>query len=186
MAAPPPAEFSPDDDADLFRAAVADAKPVADNGRARLRKPAPKPIPHQLLKDEQRVLKEALEHPVFWDEGLEHADTVSFLRPGLPRKILRRLRAGDWTLQHELDLHGLRTDEAKSYLIEFLAECLRQGVRCVRIVHGKGLRSKNREPVLKNKVRHWLMQRDEILAFIEPHAAAGGSGAVVVLLKSSI
>lgn len=186
MALPPPPELSPDDDLDLFRAAVSDAIPVVGRARAEIRRPRPQPIPQQLLKDEQRVLAEALEHPTLWSEDLEHSEALSFLRPGLPRNILRRLRGGDWVVQSELDLHGLRTDEAKGQLTLFLAECKKQGLRCVRIVHGKGLRSKNREPVLKHKVRHWLTQRDEILAFVEARSVSGGSGAVIVLLKSPL
>ncbi len=86
-------------------------------------------------------------------------------------------------IQDELDLHGLTTPEARALLVEFLNRCLRRGWRYVRIIHGKGLRSKNREPVLKQKVANWLMQRDEILGFCQARNIEGGSGAVVVLLK---
>jgi DNA-nicking Smr family endonuclease len=95
------------------------------------------------------------------------------------------LRGGHWVVQSELDLHGLRVDEAREALARFLAEVRRRGDRCVRIIHGKGLRSRNREPVLKSKVRGWLRQRDEVLAFVEARPIAGGSGAVVVLLKAA-
>ncbi len=186
MALPPQPELPPDDDLDLFRAAVSDAKPVAASARAQIDRPRPQPVPQQLLKDEKRVLAEALEHPALWSEDIEHSEALSFLRPGLPRHILRRLRGGDWVVQDELDLHGLRTDEAKSRLAAFLTECKKQRLRCVRIIHGKGLRSKNREPVLKHKVRHWLTQRDDVLAFVEARAVSGGSGAVMVLLKSAV
>jgi DNA-nicking Smr family endonuclease len=88
-------------------------------------------------------------------------------------------------LQDQLDLHGLTVVEARELLIMFLNECRRHDARCVRIIHGKGLRSKNREPVLRNKVASWLMQRDEVLAFCQARRADGGSGAVVVLLKAA-
>lgn len=186
MASSIPKREDPLDDFSLFRKEVADAKPVVSGRRVLLRQAKPKPVPLQLLKDEQNVLREALQDALPWAEDVEHSESLTFLRPGLPRRILRKLRGGEWVVQDELDLHGLRTDEAKDRFIEFLAECKRLGLRCVRIIHGKGLRSKNREPVLKNKVRRWLTQRDEILAFVEARPLAGGSGAVIVLLKSAI
>jgi DNA-nicking Smr family endonuclease len=106
-----------------------------------------------------------------------------FLRPGLPREILRKLRRTHWVIQDTLDLHGLTGDEAVAETAVFLAECKREGRRCVRIVHGKGLRSPGREPVLKRRIRKLLTRRDEVLAFAEPRAQHGGGGAVVVLLQ---
>jgi DNA-nicking Smr family endonuclease len=176
--------MSPDDLA-LFRSAVADATPVRASVKAVQHKPRPAPIPTQLRRDEQQVLKEALADPNHWPDDAEPGEALSFLRPGLPRNILRRLRSGHWIVQEEMDLHGLRTDEAKSHLITFLNDSKKRGLRCVRVIHGKGLRSKNREPVLKHKVRHWLTQRDEILAFIEARPIFGGGGAVIVLLKAA-
>jgi DNA-nicking Smr family endonuclease len=88
-------------------------------------------------------------------------------------------------LQAELDLHGMISVEARQAVAAFLAECCKRGKRCVRIIHGKGLGSKNKEPVLRTKVKHWLMQKDEVLAFCQARTMDGGSGAVVVLLKSS-
>ena len=87
-------------------------------------------------------------------------------------------------IQDELDLHGHTALEARESLVRFLNDCLRNGARCVRIIHGKGLRSKNREPVLKTKVANWLIQRNEVLAFCQARQVDGGSGAVMVLLKS--
>ena len=96
---------------------------------------------------------------------------------------MRKLRRGHWVIQDELDLHGFTVPDARELLVEFLALCARKGLRCVRIIHGKGLRSKNRQPVLKQKVANWLMRRDEILAFCQARPTEGGGGAVVVLLK---
>jgi DNA-nicking Smr family endonuclease len=67
---------------------------------------------------------------------------------------------------------------------EFLRQCRARRLGCVRIVHGKGLRSRNREPVLKRKVYHWLRMREEVLAFAQAPATEGGAGAVLVLLKT--
>ncbi len=131
------------------------------------------------------MIFESLHDPVRWDEETETGEELSFVRPGLSRQILRRLRRGEWVSQAELDLHGLTKLEAKIELVNFLFGCGRRGIRCIRIIHGKGLRSKNREPVLKLHVRHWLMQRDEVLAFVQARPVDGGGGAVMVLLKSS-
>ena len=98
--------------------------------------------------------------------------------------MARMLRRGHWVIQDEIDLHGLTAPEAHALLAAFLAASLRRGLRCVRVIHGKGLRSKNREPVLRNKVARWLMQRDEVLAYCQARRTEGGSGAVVVLLKA--
>ena len=116
------------------------------------------------------------------DEGL--GEERAYLRPGLQRQVLRRLRRGHWAVEDTLDLHGMNRVEAASSVAEFLRECLSRGRRCVCIVHGKGLGSPNREPVLKGMLRGWLVARDEVLAFTQAPAAQGGGGALVVLLKS--
>ena len=96
---------------------------------------------------------------------------------------MRRLRRGHWRIQDELDLHGLTRDTARARLVDFLAFCLQHDAKCVRIIHGKGLGSKNHEPILKQLVKSWLMQRSEVLAFIPARPADGGAGALLVLLK---
>jgi len=118
------------------------------------------------------------------DDDAEVEDDWAYLRPGLPREILRKLRRTHWVIQDQVDLHGLNADEAALAMAEFLADCRRRGVRCVRIVHGKGLRSRGREPVLKRRIRRLLTRRDEVLAYVEPRAIHGGGGAVVALLEA--
>jgi DNA-nicking Smr family endonuclease len=98
--------------------------------------------------------------------------------------VLRKLRRGFWATQDQLDLHGLRTDEARQLMVDFLNAALKHGMRCVRVVHGKGLRSVNAQPVLRAKVGKWLAQRDEVLAFVQARPEDGGSGAVMILLKA--
>lgn len=173
------------DDVYLFRQAVADAVPLSPHGRYLHDIPPPPPIPLSRLRDEREVILESLQDPECWDEAAETGEELSYVRAGLPRQILRRLR-NQWVAQAELDLHGLRRLEAKQEVARFLLECRRRGVRCVRIVHGKGLGSKNREPVLKIHVRHWLTQRDEVLAYVQAKPADGGAGAVMVLLKGAM
>jgi len=114
---------------------------------------------------------------------METGEELVFLRPGLSREILKRLRRGHWVVQEHLDLHGMNTEQARHLLAQFLAACSRRNRRCIRIIHGKGLRSPNREPVLKNKVRLWLARRDDVLAFCQAPATQGGGGALLVLLK---
>ena len=97
--------------------------------------------------------------------------------------MLRKLRRGHWVIQSQLDLHGMRREEAREALAEFLKQAVKRGIRCVRVIHGKGLGSVNREPVLKNKVRNWLVQKEEVIAFCEARNIDGGAGAVLVLLK---
>lgn len=175
----------PDEDKLAFQEAMEDVTPLAPHGRTVLQAPRLPPLPLYLYQDERAALLASLKDPVRWDADREFESDASFIRPGLARQTLRRLRRGEWHTQAELDLHGLTKIEAKQELVEFLHECGRRGARCVRIIHGKGLRSKNREPILKLHVRHWLMQRDEVLAFVQARPVDGGSGAVIVLLKSA-
>lgn len=174
----------PEADLELFRAATEDVQPLGHHGRflhPPLRLP---PLPLNRLRDEREVIHEAMHDPLQWDEEKETGDEASYVRSGISRQVLRRLRRGEWICQAELDLHGLIKSDAKRELAEFLHDCLRRGVRCVRIIHGKGLRSRNREPVLKHHVRHWLTQWDQILAFVQARPVDGGGGALMVLLKS--
>ena len=114
---------------------------------------------------------------------LDTDDSLSYRRTGIGPDVLRRLRRGEWIIQDQLDLHGHRVEEARDALGEFLREVVRRGLRCVRVVHGKGLGSKGREPVLKAKVRGWLVQRDDVIAFCQARGADGGAGALIVLLR---
>jgi DNA-nicking Smr family endonuclease len=169
-------------DLDAFREAVRDAKPLKPHNRVVHETPKPRPIPAKREEDERAVLDELARLTL--DDDAEFEDDGRYLRPGLPPDILRKLRRTHWVIQASLDLHGLTGDEAVAETAVFLAGCKRSGVRCVRIIHGKGLRSPGREPVLKRRIRKLLTRRDEVLAFVEPRPLHGGSGAVVVLLEA--
>ena len=160
-----------------------DVTPLPRLNRAPLIKAQPGPEAQQRLRDERAVLVESLSDSDAWEAGFEAGDELNFLREGLATDTLRKLRRGHWLIQNEIDLHGLTVAEARPALVEFLNHCLHEGLRCVRIIHGKGLGSKNGEPVLKRKVASWLMQREEILAFCQARRTDGGGGAAVVLLK---
>ena len=175
---------SPEDDADLFRAAVGDAVPLrAPRRHVRPGRETP-PVPVQSLLDEHSALAESRDGALGAAATLEAGDEASFVREGISRQVLRKLRRGHWVVQGELDLHGMTRAEAREAVGAFLRASVRHARRCVRIVHGKGLGSKNREPVLKAKVRLWLAQRDEVLAYCQAPAVQGGSGAVLVLLRA--
>ena len=187
-AAPKQALIKPSPEPDgplLFRRAVADAIPLPPSNRADIRRPRPKPIARQRLRDERQVMVDALSDPWDWESAISTGEELTFVRPGVPTAALRKLRRGGWVIHGELDLHGHTGDEARMALAVFLNRCKIEDRRCVRIIHGKGHGSKNRLPVLKNKVGHWLMQREDVLAFCQARTVDGGAGAVIVLLKSS-
>lgn len=157
--------------------------PLAPPARAHL---PPAPHPPQAAsraRDDAAVLVESVADDIDVESLLETDEALSFRRPGIGPDVLRQLRRGRWVIQAEIDLHGHRVDEARVALGEFLRAALKRGQRCVRIVHGKGLGSKGGQPVLKNKVRRWLAQRDEVIAFCQARPALGGAGALIVLLR---
>ena len=167
----------------LFARAAGKVQPLAVPPRVPLARDLPPPVPVQLKLDERRVLQEALGDEFDTSTLLDVDDAMSFRRPGVGTDVTRKLRKGDWSIQREIDLHGLRRDDAREALSEFVRESHRQGIRCVRVVHGKGLGSPGKTPVLKGKVQGWLIQKNEVMAFVQARAAEGGAGALVVLLK---
>ena len=167
-----------DETQDEFRKAVAGVKPLKRPKRVSLRGPAPAPVPHQRRRDETAALAESLSGPLSVDDALDTGEELSYLREGMARETLRKLRRGHWVIQDGIDLHGLNRDQATMIVVEFLEQCLARGLRCVRIVHGKGL------GILKAKLGKWLPQREEVLAYCQAPASEGGSGALLVLLKT--
>ena len=172
-----------DNDLNLFREAVKDARPFTAP-LVHSYKLNPKPIPKQFIRDEQQALADSLSDHFIPAHELETGEELLYLRDGHSPDILSKLRRGHWVVQAAIDLHGLVSDEARLYVSTFISDCKKNGIRCVRIVHGKGLGSRNREPVLKHKLRGWLMQKDEVIAYAEARRQDGGSGAVIVLLKA--
>jgi DNA-nicking Smr family endonuclease len=170
---------------DLFSLTVGPVQPLRPTGRARQARALPSPIPRQRLRDEREALRESLSDEFNVDTLLETDETLSFRRPEIGLDVVRKLRRGGWAIQAQIDLHGLRRDAARVQLNAFIREAAESGLRCVRVVHGKGLGSPGREPVLKARVRGWLVQKNEVLAFVQARPAEGGSGALVVLLKAA-
>ncbi len=174
-----------EDDRALFRAAVADARPLAPHGRIEPPRYRPAAIPNQFLRDEREALRDSLSDAIDVDSLLETDAALSFRRHGIPPDTVRRLRRGRWVIQSEIDLHGLRSDEARVAIQQFIHAARAHDRRCVRVIHGKGLSSPGREPVLKRKVLGWLMQMDDVLAFCQARPCDGGAGALVVLLRAA-
>lgn len=170
-------------DKNLFQRAAGKVQRLGEHGRVHHPPEPVAPIPAQRQLDDQRVLHEAISDQFDASTLLEVDDALSFRRPGIGIDVARKLRRGHWSIQSEIDLHGLRSDDAREALAGFLRDATRQGLRCVRVVHGKGLGSPGKTPVLKGKVHGWLVQKNEVLAFVQARGDEGGAGAVVVLLK---
>ncbi|HHM06220.1 MAG TPA: DNA mismatch repair protein MutS [Gammaproteobacteria bacterium] len=165
----------------LFRAAVSDAKPLKRE-RTAIARPMPSPTPRQKLLDQGRLREEML-HGKLDPADLETGEELNYLRPGIPRLVMRRLRRGQYSVGAELDLHGFTLPRAQQALGDFLRTCRVRGIRCVRIVHGKGLNSPDGVPVIKLKLQHWLRQRREVLAYCSARPVDGGAGALYALLE---
>ncbi|MFA7488923.1 MAG: Smr/MutS family protein [Lysobacteraceae bacterium] len=167
----------------LFELAVGPVQRLRSHGRVEHVPRAVAPRPLQRERDEALVMREALSDE-FDIETLLHTDEMlSYRHPGLGPDVVRKLREGRWSIQRQIDLHGLRTDEAREALGRFIRETHQLGLRCVRVVHGKGLGSPGRTPVLKSSVLRWLVQKNEVMAFVQARPAEGGAGALVVLLR---
>lgn len=169
----------------LFEKAVGAVRRLPHHGLHTGSPQPPKPYPHQRERDEQAVMQEALSDGFDAETLLFTDEHLSYRRTGMGPDVVRKLRAGEWSLQAEIDLHGLRTDEARDTLSRFIRESHKHGLRCVRVVHGKGLGSPGKTPVLKSRVHSWLVQKNEVMAFVQARPAEGGAGALVVLLRPS-
>lgn len=177
-------EQAPHDDGSLFEFANDGTRPLKQTDRIEHDTPPPLPTPRMRTQDEQNVLHDSLHQPISFEDRLDMGVEDAFLRTGLPRRILTDLRRGRWVVQAELDFHGLNRDEARAALGTFIANSLHRGMRCVRLIHGKGLHSQGRIGVLKHLSRNWLAQREEILAFCQARPHDGGEGALLILLRA--
>jgi DNA-nicking Smr family endonuclease len=172
-------------EATLFRREMKDAVVLPPPNRFVPQPGFVPPIPLQTELDEQAALDQSMSDEIDIESLLDTDANLSYRRSTISLEVVRKLRKGRWSIKAQLDLHGLRTDEARLVLAKFLQHCQRNDWRCVRVIHGKGLGSPDKEPVLKGKVLKWLVQRDEVLAFCQARPNDGGAGALVVLLKAS-
>ena len=169
----------------LFTRAIGKVAPLPAHNKAHLPSPPREPVATQLKKDEAQVIQDSLSDEFDVSTLLDTDDALSFRRPTVGPEVTRKLRKGDWAIQREIDLHGLRSDEARLALTTFIRDAHKHGIRCVRVVHGKGLGSPGKTPVLKSKVHSWLVQKNQVMAFVQAKPAEGGAGALVVLLTPS-
>ena len=168
---------------DLFALSVGPVLPLRAAARTPIDRPRPGPLPRQRERDDAQVLREAISDEFDVETLLETDDALSYRRPDIGPDVVRKLRRGVRVIQAHIDLHGLRRDAAREQLGAFLRDADRHGLRCVRIVHGKGNGSPGREPVLKSKVKAWLVQKHAVLAFAQARASEGGHGALLVLRR---
>ncbi len=173
----------------FFAHAVGAVKPLPPKHRPGERAVLPltqaAPIAVQHQRDEHAVMREALSDEFDVETLLDTDDALSYRRSGIGTDVTRKLRKGGWSIQGQVDLHGLRREDAREALVDFIKDAARMGWRCVRVVHGKGLGSPGKTPVLKGKVQSWLIQKQEVLAFVQARPAHGGAGALVVLLAQN-
>lgn len=171
-----------EDDRSLFRAAVGEVKRL-HNDRHEQRPSPPPARPYQRERETREVMLSLSRDPQA-PTDVQPGDYLSYARPGLARAVIKRLRRGQYRIDAELDLHGMSVAEAKNNVLDFTHEARRRGLGCVRIIHGKGWRSGNQGPVLKQNVNDWLPRIDDVLAFCSAVPADGGTGAVYVLIKA--
>jgi DNA-nicking Smr family endonuclease len=169
---------------DIFAVTVGAVMPVRAHATAP-GKPPPAASARQRERDEAAVMLEAISDEFDVESLLDTDDSLSFRRADIGPEVVRKLRRGVWAIQAQLDLHGLRREEAREKLNHFIHDAKRHGMRCVRVIHGKGNGSPGREPVLKGKVKAWLVQKKEVIAFTQARASDGGNGALMVLLAPS-
>lgn len=175
------------EDSQLFRESMLDLGviPLAADDHV-LFNPVPRaPIPRQRHADEREALLESLSAPLGLQDRLEGGDEPFYLRHGVKKSVLFDLRRARWSVQAQIDLHGYTRDEAREELNFFIAQCRHAGIRCVRVIHGRGLSSPNRQSVLRQLTRGWLMQMESVLAYCQARPQDGGEGALITLLRTS-
>ena len=171
-----------DEDKEAFRKAMSGATPLKTNGRVPVHKPKPKPKARFRRADEEAVLLESLDDDI---DTIEHhaGAALRFHRQHVGRRTMRKLTRGGYSVQAEIDLHGMTLAEAKPRLRDFIQYNAEQDRLCVRVVHGKGLGSGERGPVLKSAVNSWLRRWSNVIAFVSTRQVDGGTGAIYVLLQ---
>ncbi len=171
-----------DEDRNLFQQAIGTVRPIKQRSMPPA-KPQPAPEPLQSLLDEARVSNELFDSTID-PAQIEVGEELSYLKDGHSPQLLRKLKRGQFSVADEIDLHQMTAAVARDAIAQFLAECKREGRLCVKIIHGKGLRSRKQGPVLKRLVDSSLRRRADVLAYASAKASAGGTGALIVLLRS--
>ncbi|PAS99681.1 MAG: hypothetical protein BSR46_06705 [Candidatus Dactylopiibacterium carminicum] len=171
------------EEARLLGQALQGVQPIRQT-RVAMKTPKPRPVPLQHQRDEQAALAESIYAPTSLDLHLEGGDELRYLANGVARNTLRDLRRGRWVVQDAVDLHGCNRDEARELLAACMGQWRKKGIRCVRVIHGKGRGSPGREPILKRLVAGWLMNYADVMAYCQARLVDGGAGALIVLLRA--
>ena len=172
-------------EARVFLDALDGVKPLVVAARVSPPKIPVEPRAAQFERDERAALWQTLSDDMDIERLLDTDAALSYRRPGIGEDVTRKLRKGFWVVQDQIDLHGLRVEQAREAIANFFLQADKRSLRCLRIIHGKGLGSINREPILKEKVLRWLVQREEVIAFCQARPNDGGAGALIVLLNAS-
>lgn len=165
----------------LFRDAVGDVRAV-NHDRVDTGKPPPSPVVRHSEHDDRSVMQSLLED-LSESDFLETGEHLSYTSPGVQRGVLKKLKSGRYSVQSEIDLHGLTVEEARKELSDFLKAAQERRHLCIRVIHGKGRKNAERAPRLKPAVNQWLQRNSKVLAFCSARMNDGGTGAVYVLLK---
>lgn len=173
-----------EEDRKLFRDSMKGVKPLSAKKKAPVRRTKPAPRARFADAEKRAVLEESLRLDL-QDGATMSSEELWYAKTGVQHALMRKLRRGQFSARAELDLHGLRSEDARAVVAEFLYEAGQRGYRCVRIIHGKGLGSGPKGPIIKQKLGGWLRQRKEVLAFCSARPVDGGSGALYVLLGKS-
>ncbi|MYM88593.1 DNA mismatch repair protein MutS [Rugamonas sp. FT82W] len=179
-------------EANIFQASVGGVKrmPVSDRYVPSLPKSAATAAaPARKLtqaEDDAAVLRESLSDLFEVDHYLEDDPALNYAAPGVGPDVVKKMRKGHWPVQDELDLHGLRRDDARDAIGDFLRKSAMRNYRCVCVIHGRGFGSKGQEPVLRSMVHSWLVQKEEVVAFCQARSSEGGEGALIVLLRAAL
>jgi len=178
-------------EANVFRGSLGGVKPIPASDRY-VAPMASIPVRgaagkvRNVAEDNAAVMRESLSDQFDVDGLLEDDPTLSYAAPGVGADVVRKLRKRHWPVQDELDLHGMTRDIARDQVGDFLRRAMKRGLRCVRVIHGKGYGSARGEPVLRSMVHSWLVQKDDVVAFCIANKGDGGHGALIVLLKSAL
>ncbi len=173
-----------DDDFNLFQQEMSGVKKIESKNIKEASKPKPKPIPLSRQQDDRDVISQ-LESDPFCHEYIETGDEIFYFRPGLQQKVIKKLKRGQYSIERELDLHGMTTEQAKNAVNIFFHNCSLHNNRCVLVIHGKGYRTEKKEPILKSMLNGWLRHRSDVLGFCSARIEDGGTGAIYVLLRKS-
>jgi DNA-nicking Smr family endonuclease len=179
------------EEANVFHSATQGIKPMAESDRyvppmARIPVRGAPAKPRTVEEDNAAVLRESLSDQFDVEGLLDDDPTISYSAPGVGPDVARKLRKRRWPVQDELDLHDMNRETARDQVGDFLRRAMKRGLRCVRVIHGKGYGSAGGEPVLRPMVHSWLVQKDEVVAFCVANKGDGGHGALIVLLKPAL